>query len=91
MIAFAFQQSLQGLVRLVATTVMAAGWAGSSMSWSPDARWLSYTVAPEPATVERPPGWLFDAPRPPTPPEARPRRDTSAAIHPVYVPIPHYG
>ena len=45
------------------TTAVAAGWVSSPMSWSPDARWLSYTVAPDPGPVERAPGWLFDASR----------------------------
>ena len=52
------QQGLLGFVRLVATA-MAAGWVGSPMSWSPDARWLSYTVAPEAGPSARQPGWLF--------------------------------
>lgn len=53
MISFAIPQGLLGFVRLVTTTVAAAGWVGSPMSWSPDARWLSYTVAPQPGSAER--------------------------------------
>ncbi len=64
MISFAIPQGLLGFVRLVTTTVAAAGWVGSPMSWSPDARWLSYTVAPQPGSAERESGWLFDASRP---------------------------
>ena len=31
------------------------------MSWSPDAQWLGYTVAPGSGPDDREPGWLFDA------------------------------
>ena len=43
MSCFAVQNCLHGLIRLL-TTAFVAGWAGSPMSWSPDAQWLSYTV-----------------------------------------------
>jgi hypothetical protein len=60
MSTFVIQQGLLGFVRLIATAAV-AGWVGSPMSWSPDARWLSYTAAPDSAAAERRPGWLFDA------------------------------
>ena len=60
MSTYVIQHGLLGLVRLLATAV-AAGWVSSPMSWSPDARWLSYTTAPDNAPVDRQPGWLFDA------------------------------
>jgi Tol biopolymer transport system component len=60
MSTFVIQQTLLGFVRLLATAV-AAGWIGSPMSWSPDGRWLSYTMAPDSASAPRRPGWLFDA------------------------------
>src|SRR5690349_14991714 len=59
---FAIQQGLLVFVRLL-TTAAVAGWIGSPMSWSPDARWLSYTVEPDLAQVGREPGWLFGASR----------------------------
>ena len=62
MITFAISHGLHGLVRLL-TTVVAAGWVSSPMSWSPDSRWLSYTTAPVPGPVDREPGWLFDGSR----------------------------
>jgi Tol biopolymer transport system component len=62
MSTFAIQHGLVGFIHLL-TTAVAAGWVGAPMSWSPDARWLSYTVAPEAGRVEREPGWLFDASR----------------------------
>lgn len=60
MSTFIIQRSLLGLVRLL-TTAVAAGWVGSPMSWSPDGRWLCYTTAPDPSSVERRAGWLFEA------------------------------
>lgn len=58
---FLIQHGLLGLVRLL-TTAVAAGWVGAPMSWSPDGRWLSYTMAPDPSPADRRPGWLFDHP-----------------------------
>ena len=62
MSTLAIHHGLLGFIRLL-TTAVAAGWVSSPMSWSPDARWLSYTVAPDPGPVERAPGWIFDASR----------------------------
>ncbi len=62
MITFAISHGLHGLVRLL-TTVVAAGWVSSPMSWSPDSRWLSYTTTPVAGPVDREPGWLFDGSR----------------------------
>ena len=60
MSTFVIQQGLLGFVRLLATAAV-AGWISSPMSWSPDAQWLSYTVAPGSEHDGRAPGWLFDA------------------------------
>ncbi len=51
---------LLGLVRLVTATVL-TGWMSSPMSWSPDAQWISYTVAPSSGPDVRAAGWLFEA------------------------------
>jgi hypothetical protein len=79
-------QALLGFARLVATAAV-AGWVGSPMSWSPDSRWLGYTVVSDPGSPERHPGGLFDAtPGDPTSPSIRgvaEGRQDDAPIAPV--------
>ncbi|MHB1556080.1 MAG: TolB family protein [Isosphaeraceae bacterium] len=60
MTTFAISNGLLGLVRLLATAAITAGWVHSPMSWSPDGRWLSYTVVSQPGQEARDPGWIFD-------------------------------
>src|SRR5262249_12543552 len=59
--------------------VLADG-VGSGMSWSPDARWLCYTMAPAGGPEGLPPGWLFDtAPNLPAGREPREPAQSSAS------------
>ena len=62
MISLVIPHGLLGLARLVTSTLV-AGWMSSPMSWSPDAQWLSYTVAPSSGPDARAAGWLFEASR----------------------------
>jgi hypothetical protein len=78
MSSLVIQHGLLGLVRLL-TTAVVAGWISSPMSWSPDAQWLSYTVAPSSGPDARAPGWIFEESRGrPTAAAADPRREPRA-------------
>jgi hypothetical protein len=55
-------RGILGLFHLFTSTLV-AGWMSSAMSWSPDAQWLSYTVAPGSEPEDRARGWLFDTSR----------------------------
>jgi hypothetical protein len=59
MLSLGLPHGLLGLFHLVTATLV-AGWVSSPMSWSPDAQWLGYTVAPGSEADERAPGWLLD-------------------------------
>lgn len=60
MTTFAISHGLLGLVRLLASAAISVGWVHSPMSWSPDGRWLSYTVVFQPGQEARERGWIFD-------------------------------
>ncbi len=60
MTTIAISHGLLGLVRLLATAAITAGWVHSPMSWSPDGRWLSYTVVSQPGPEARDAGWIFN-------------------------------
>lgn len=69
---------LVGLVRvLAASSALSDEWVNSPMSWSPDGRWLTYTVIPAPAAPGRAAGWLFDATPGETPAASAPRGATT--------------
>ncbi len=56
---------LRCLVWLLATTpALAFAGSGSPMNWSPDGRWVAYTVAIRRDRTGPPTGWLFDFEKP---------------------------
>jgi hypothetical protein len=64
----------------LAACVLVGGCLHAPVLWSPDGRWLAYTVAVRAETRIPRPGWLFDT-QPPEP-LSRPKRDSTTSTGP---------